>query len=378
MSDYGWFTGRRGILGLITLEILLTACVSPSIHPTLELPKSREEVKITLSKPLAAFDTAGARDETYHLGTGDEITVDIWGYPELSGKHTLGPDGKITLPLVGPFKMVDLSREQAATLITKQLAPYYADLATTVRVDRYASNRVLVLGRVAKPGEVYFGMTNPTLLEAISLAGGFASVKDLEGAESLPFTRCAVFRGRDQLVWIELEPLLTGKDLSLNLRLQRNDIIYVPDLEERLVYVLGQVYRPGAFRLKSQMSFFELLAKAGGPTEDAAPGRINLIRPSQGLNQSISLNQLITPNPNANANVALNEGDIIYVPTNTIAKINYAVRFLNPFSTMLGIYADIESIRADKQRRSLDEQEQRLQSEQEKFDAEKAKEVGLE
>lgn len=357
--------------------LLIAACVPPPpIHPSFELPKPREEVKVTLTEPLTTFEESATPSENYLLGAGDEISVEIWGYPELSGRHTVGPDGRITLPLVGTVKVTDLTREQAATTIVQLLTPYYADLTTTVRVDRYASNRILVLGRVAKPGEVNFGMTNPTLLEAISLAGGLDAVKDLEGAESLPFSRCAVFRGRDQLVWIELEPLFTGKDLSLNLRLQRNDIVYIPELEERLVYILGQVHRPGAFRLKPQMSFFELLAKAGGPTEDAAPGRINLIRPEQGINQTISLEQLIAPNQYNN--VALKEGDIIYVPTNTIAKINYAIRFLSPFSTMLGIYADIESIRADKESRSLDEQERRLQIEQEQFETEKAQNTGLE
>jgi polysaccharide export outer membrane protein len=363
---------------ILWLNILIIAsCVPPPpIHPSFELPKPREELKVTLSKPLTTFESAGAQNDTYFLGAGDEITVGVWGYPELSGQHIIGPDGKITLPLVGTVKVADSSREQASTTITKLLTPYYADLTTTVRVDRYASNRVLVLGRVVRPGEVHFGMTNPTLLEAISLAGGLAEATGLEGAESLPFSRCAVFRGRDQLVWIELEPLFTGRDLSLNLRLQRNDIVYIPELEERLVYVLGQVYRPGAFRLKPQMSFFELLAKAGGPTEDAAPGRINLIRPDQGINQSISLERLITPNQYSN--VALQEGDVIYVPTNTIAKINYAVRFLSPFSTMLGIYADIESIRADKESQKLDEQERRLQIEQDNFETEKAQNTGLE
>lgn len=359
------------------LGLIITACTTPPLDPTLTLPESRTELNISHPNLLTRFEAMGTQEnETYYLGAGDEIHVEIWGYPELSGQHIIGPDGKITLPLLGPIKIAEVSREQAAATITQLFAPYYADLTTTVRVDRYASNRILVLGRVAKPGEVHFGMTRPTLLEAIALAGGFAEAEGLTGAESLPFSRCAVFRNRDQLVWIELAPLLTGEDLSLNLRLKRNDIVYIPELEERLVYVLGEVHRPGAFRLKPRMSFFELLAKAGGPTIDAAPGRINLIRPHENLNQSIALAKLFSPDQKMN--VALKEGDIIYVPTNTIAKINYAFRFLTPFSTLLDIYADIESIRADQESRSLDEQERRLQAEQEKLDAEKSRNIGLE
>ncbi|MDM8559080.1 polysaccharide biosynthesis/export family protein [Candidatus Parabeggiatoa sp. HSG14] len=350
----------------------IMACSPSVIHlpETFLQPVTREEITVTKPDSLAKFQKVVKDEENYLLGTGDGITVEVWGYPELSGKHVIGPDGRITLPLVGPLQMTQLSREQAAQIITTKLSLFYIDLSVAVRIDNYASNRVLVLGRVAHPGEVPFGMTTPTLLEAISLAGGFSEASGLEGAQSLPFTHCAVFRGRDQVVWIELEPLLTGKDLSLNLNLQRNDIVYVPEIEEKLVYVLGEVRSPGAFRLTPNMSFLEILAKAGGPTRDAAPSKINVIRPKEGINQSLALDDLITPNEKMN--VALQEGDIIYVPTNTIAKINYAIQILNPFTTMLNIYSDIESIRADTQRRRLDKEEEDLRADKAAIEAEKA------
>ncbi|HEC84660.1 MAG: polysaccharide export protein [Candidatus Parabeggiatoa sp. nov. 1] len=371
------FSNLLNIFWSLTLWVsvgLIAGCASEfvSIPEHFARPPARKEITVTSPEPLAKFqaevvDTA----ENYRLGTGDKIMVEVWGYSELSGNHLIGPDGRITLPLVGPIRLTELSREQAAQAITDKLTQFYTELSVAVRIEDYASNRVLVLGRVARPGEIRFGMTAPTLLEAISLAGGFADASGLEGeAQSLPLTHCAVFRGRDKIVWIELEPLLTGKDLSLNLNLQRNDIVYIPDIEEKLVYVLGEVKNPGAFRLTPNMSFIELLAKAGGPTIDGAPGRINVIRPSQGLNQSMALGDLIAPNQEIN--VALQEGDIIYVPTNTIAKINYAIQFLTPFSTMLGVYANVESIRADTQRRKLDKEEEVLKTERAAFEAEKA------
>ena len=361
---------------------MVTGWTSPvvPIPDSFVQPPARKEIVMTPPELLTKFqDTIIPQnnDKNYHLGAGDVITIEVWGYPELSGKHFVGPDGQITLPLVGPVRVSEFSREHAAKVITDKLAPYYVDLSTTVRVEDYASNRILVLGRVTHPGEITFGMTSPTLLEAISKAGGFAEASGLPAeAQSLPYTHCAIFRGRDQLVWIELEPLLTGKDLSLNLKLQRNDIVYIPDIEEKLVYVLGEVQNPGAFRLTPNMSFFELLSKAGGPTRDAAPNRINMIRPSQNINRSMALSELITPNQKIN--VALQEGDVIYVPINTIAKINYAIQFLNPFATLLGIYADIESLRTDRERSKLDQQEEQLRTERANIDAERAASSGLE
>lgn len=352
--------------------ILLTSCTptTVSLPEHFTLPTPRETLKTSLPQALTQFQDTVKDDSNYYLGSGDQITLEVWGYPELSGQHVIGPDGKITLPLVGPFKLLGLSRKQAAQAISAQLSPYYMDLYITVRVDQYASNRILVLGRVARPGAVQFGMTAPTLLEAIALAGGFAKASGFAGpAQSLPYSRCAVFRGHNQIIWIELEPLFTGQDLSLNLKLKRNDIIYVPDIEERLIYVLGEVHRPGALSFVPHMSFIEALAKAGGPTLDAAPNRINIIRPSEGINEALSLDELITPNEEIN--VALQEGDIIYVPTNTIAKINYAINILNPFSTILGIYANIESIQADRQRRQLDDLQETLETERAALEAER-------
>ncbi len=371
------WAGLGSVLQSIAIFSILSSCTTARIPQELIPPSPREEVQMTAPEPLFAFQNALPNTSSdYQLGTGDEITVEVWGYPELSGKHIIGPDGKISLPLVGGFSVMDLTRERSAQLIKTALENYYERISVVIRVDRYAANRILVLGRVKRPGEVQFNMTAPTLLEAISLAGGFAESAGSEGANTLPLTRCAIFRGREQIIWIELEPLFLGKDLSLNLKLQRNDIVYIPELAERLVYVLGEVHRPGAYRLNPNVSFLEILAKAGGPTIDAAPNRIQMIRPSQNLNYSLNLDKLMAPREQFN--FALKEGDVIYVPTNTIAKVNYALRFLTPFSSLLGIYADIESIRADKQRRQLDQTEEELRAEQAAVEAEKAANAGLE
>jgi polysaccharide export outer membrane protein len=90
----------------------------------------------------------------------------------------------------------------------------------------------------------------------------------------------------------------------------------------------------------------------------------------------VALKQLTTPS--RKANIGLKEGDIIYVPTNTIAKVNYAIQFLNPFTTLLGIYADITSIRADTQRRKLDQEKENLEAERAAIEAEKAANSGFE
>src|SRR4029078_11235654 len=91
----------------------------------------------TTPELLAAFE-AGYEENT--LGEGDEITVEVWDHPELSGRQTIGPDGRITLSQAGPVKLTDLSRDGAAKSIRESYSRYYSALVVTVKVDSYISN----------------------------------------------------------------------------------------------------------------------------------------------------------------------------------------------------------------------------------------------
>jgi polysaccharide export outer membrane protein len=258
---------------------------------------------------------------SYTLGKGDEITVEIWNHPELSGKHVVGPDGRITLPVAGVISVLDLTREDAQKEISSAYARFYSDLAVTVRVDRYTSYRIFILGRVGNPGALQFD-SQPTLLDVVTRAaslpiGGI-------GADKAGLGRCAIIRGRDQMIWVDLKVLLTQGNMALNIRLARNDLVYMPDAGDQLVYVLGEVKHPGAFRLTPTMSFLDAFTQAGGLTEDAAEDKIEVVRSTSGVQREFRLKDLLTE-PQA-LNFALEEGDIIYAPRRNLAKFGYVLQ----------------------------------------------------
>jgi polysaccharide export outer membrane protein len=151
------------------------------------------------------------------------------------------------------------------------------------------------------------------------------------GSEKAGLVRCAIFRGNDKIVWIDLRELFSRGNLSLNIRLARNDVVYLPDAEDQLVYVLGSVQHPGAFRLSADMSFLDAFSLAGGLTEDGDSKHIALIRPQTGDQRQIAFKDLIAAKPDLNA--SLKEGDIIYVPERGIAKIGYLIQKTSPLST---------------------------------------------
>lgn len=311
--------------------LFLSACGAwPTVPgPT---PEARFSFSTAAEAPAAA-DLAAIqafnRDPvaTYQLGPGDRISVEVSDRPELSGAHVVGPDGLISLPVAGSVAVAQRSRDQAAEAVRQALGRYFLDISVIVRVDEYASNRLTVLGQVDTPGVQRF-IAAPTLLEALSMAGGLVSVE-----QNRPPERAAVIRDQ-QILWVDLPQLFDG-DLALNVPLRRDDIVFVPDGAESAVYVLGAVSRPGVYRLWPRMAFLDALAQAGGATLDADQGRLHLIRPGEGVNLALSMSDLLTPDPSLN--LGLEDGDILYVPYSGVARVGYLLTRLNPFSNLVTI-----------------------------------------
>jgi polysaccharide export outer membrane protein len=316
----------------VVLALLVGLCLphlaagqSASTTPEDEFKMKRKPQKFSSLDALKEFESYAPPSYTY--GEGDDITVEVFSHPELSGKHIVGPDGMITLPVVGNVRLADLSREEGRKLVEEAYARYYEGLSVVVRTEVYASNRIFVLGRVAHPGLLQFE-TVPTLLEAVTRAGSLP-VGGV-GGDKAAINRCVIFRGREAVVWVDLKPLFREGNQAYNIQLKRNDVIYLPDSDDQSIFVLGEVLRPGAYPLRSDMTFLEAFAEAGGETKDGVTEHVHLIRPSKNLNREISLRELMRPN--ASLNFALADGDIIYVPKRRLAKFGYVVQQFGPAS----------------------------------------------
>ena len=307
------------------MAALLCASLVSAQQQKLDFRVQTKQNQLSSEEAVHAFEAPTV--QSYTLEPGDELTVDVFGHPDLSGRHVMGPDGKVTLPVTGVLTLAGLTREAAEKLISTSLGKYYEDISVTLRVDRYTSFRVYVLGRVANPGALQFE-SQPTLLDVITRAGALPIGG--VGADKAGLGRCAVIRGRDQMIWVDLRSLLSQGNLSLNIRLARNDLVYIPDAGDQLVYVLGEVQHPGAFRLTPEMSFLDAFTQAGGVTEDAASDKIALVRSSNGSERQIRLKDLVA-NPKE-LNFSLNEGDLIYVPERGLGKLGYILQRTSPIT----------------------------------------------
>ena len=320
-------------LVLLFFCLLLTACgaienvpdATPDAFKTFTPPDRTK--RYSDNSAIEAFKDETTKVDDYLLYDGDEINIEVIGRPELSGLQRIGPDGRITLSIVGSIKVRNMTREQAAAAINEALSPYFANIFTTVGVQNYNSNHITIIGRVEHPGELVFN-TPPHLLTILAEAGGMPLLR-----KEQVLTRCAIIRG-DKILWVDLARLLTG-DTSLNVSLQRNDVVYIPDSNDTSVFVLGAVTRPGVYSFSPQMSFMDALGQAGGMTKDADFNEIHLIRPSAEVNLEINMADILKPQKNLN--VAVNEGDIIYVPRHEVSQFGYVMQTINPFSTLFTI-----------------------------------------
>jgi polysaccharide export outer membrane protein len=314
---------------LVTAFLGLTAACTPSAPPVTD-PSFRPILRskqVTFATEAALGEFEAPADEVYRISEGDKLSVLVWGRPELSGRRLVGPDGRISLPLGDSVPVALRTREEAATALEASLGKFYVRPAVSVEVEDYVGNRIVLLGRVNNPGIIRFDGAL-TLIEALSRAGALPVLD-----KKATLTRCAVVRGRDRILWVDLKALLSDGKLDYNIRLRQGDLVYIPDSDDTLVYVLGEVQRPGAYRLTPDMTLMDALAEAGGPTKDAAPSRMQLVRPRSHLQLDIPFSTLL--DPQGDRNVGLEEGDIIWIPKSGLAKLGYTFQQVSPFANLV-------------------------------------------
>jgi polysaccharide export outer membrane protein len=298
-----------------------------AVPPSQAMPAPNPQLKPNPLEALRQFEPAA--DEEYRLGKGDEITVDFAGRPDLEAKLVIGPDGRVTLPLAGELMLADLTREEAAKALERALSQYYSNLSVQVTVTRYTANRVLVLGAVEHPGSFTFDST-PTLLDALTRSG---LPKTLANAIPDVPEQCAIYRGNNQVVWVQLKALIESGNPLADLRLRRDDVVYVPNMAENFVSVLGEVQHPGPVQLTHASTLASILAAAGGTSERAGmKPRIQVVDHVTGKSQMLTMDDVL--NPAKSLEITLKPGDIVYVPRSGWYQATYVLERLAPFANL--------------------------------------------
>jgi len=188
----------------------------------------------------------------YIIGEEDVLQISVWQNQDLSQEVIVRPDGAISYPLIGDIQAAGLTITEFDGQITEKLKEYVKYPEVSISIKKLGGKKVMVLGEVASPG-VYSVTGAQTILEAISLAGGFS--KDAV-ASSVVLIRGGFGNPRPQR--INLSRALTG-DIRQNVVLQSEDVVFVPKkFIANLNYFLNQVLDPlskGMYTAKSLQGF---------------------------------------------------------------------------------------------------------------------------
>lgn len=119
--------------------------------------------------------------QEFVLGPQDVITVSVWHETELSAPQVqVRPDGMISLPLLHDVKAAGFTPTELESHITELLKKYVENPVVTVVVAQINSRRYFIVGEVGRQG-AYPLLTQTTVLQALSEAGGFSQFANVKG-----------------------------------------------------------------------------------------------------------------------------------------------------------------------------------------------------
>jgi protein involved in polysaccharide export with SLBB domain len=152
------------------LAFLVAVTLASGQEPSAPAPQPDEP---RTPAPASAAPSSAKLD--YVLKPSDLIEVRVFQEPELDARARLGPDGKVSLPLIGEIAVSGSSVKGAAAIIEAALRRgFLVKPVVTVTVLEKTRERFNLEGAVGRPGPYYFPESGElTLLDAISQAGGF-------------------------------------------------------------------------------------------------------------------------------------------------------------------------------------------------------------
>ena len=192
---------------------------------------------------------------------GDSIRITVFQSPDLSLEARITEAGVISYPLLGSVNLAGLTVAEAEQRIANGLRTgnFVKQPQVSITVVTARGNQVSVLGQVGRPGRYALETGEVRLTDVLATAGGVAQ----GGSEVIVVvgTRGSqAFRAE-----VDLPTVFSPNRRSADVLLQNGDVIWVE--RAPMIYMYGEVQRPGAMRLERNMTVMQALASAGGLTQ---------------------------------------------------------------------------------------------------------------
>jgi polysaccharide biosynthesis/export protein len=260
---------------------------------------------LLLLSSLAA--SAPAQKETLLIGPGDLLHLEVYDTPEMEQHSRVTEAGDIPFSFLGNVHVSGLTPEQAAEQIehSLQAAGIMLHPQVQVEVESYALANASVMGEVQKPG-TYEIDTPHRVVDVLALAGGMTPIAD----RHITIQRFGPDKQKVDYYYSNEGDAALSNDPMV----YPGDSVVVSKVA--VVYVLGDVFKPGGYPINtnnSKMTALQAIALAGYANHTAAVGRSRLVRQTPNGVQEINL-PVGAMQKGKMPDVALLPDDVVYVP----------------------------------------------------------------
>lgn len=213
----------------IFLALLALGGAVPAAEPPPALPAG--------PAPEIGADAPLVTDPGYRLNLGDQVTVSVFGEPDLNAQQMIDRDGNVRLPLIGALVVAGLTVREAEGLIEKTYREQemLRQPQVTIAMSNYAPRELTLLGAVRSPGTFRFppDATSLDIRDVIARHGGFLPVAK---GDAVAVTRRQP-DGREVTTVVDVERMMPGRSFFGLGRARENDSIF-------LVYPGDRIFVP--------------------------------------------------------------------------------------------------------------------------------------
>ncbi len=256
-------------------------------------------IGVAQAQGTAAAANGGAKAPAeYRLGSGDVVRINVYQNPDLTLETRVTDTGLVSYPLLGSIRLGGLGVTAAEKLIADGLrnGNFVKQPQVTIVVMQVRGNQASVLGQVNRPGRYPLEVADLRLTDLLAMAGGTAS----NGADMIIVT--GTRGGKTMRQEIDLPMVFGPGGKDKDLLILDGDTVWID--RQPIVYIYGEVQRPGPMRLERGMTLMQSLATGGGLTQRGTEKGIRVHRRA-----GEGAVQVITPGMDDR----MQDGDVVYV-----------------------------------------------------------------
>jgi polysaccharide export outer membrane protein len=302
-----------------------------------------------ISNSAVGATYAAEASRSYVLGPEDVLSVKVINVVEIGDvPYAIDLKGNLNMPIIGMVHAAGFTIDELRAILLEKFKDYVRAPEIVISVTDFRSQPISVLGAVVNPG-IHQIRGRRTLFEVISEAGGLKA----DAGNTIKITRRKEFGDvplpnaftdptkQFSIGEVTIRSIMQAQSPSENITVKPFDVVTVPKAD--LIYVIGDVKRPGGFPLTERptVSLLEALALAEGLDRTAGPKNSKILRMTAGSSSRIEIPIDVKKILNGQeSDVPLYPEDILFIPNNAAKTASArAIEALIQVGTGVAIYS---------------------------------------